>query len=195
MQGPQQIADTNDILLAQAGDRAAFGRLMDAYLPLAYRLSLRWLASADDAKDACQEAFVRVWEHLGAYDVRRPMAAWLTTIVTRICLDRLRRRRRSPFTWFNPDRSTSTEPLQAGPDPQQVAIWSDLASIVVGLMKRLPPTQRVVFALRDLEDLDVDDVAQITGLSISSVKTNLSYARRTIRTILTTEYQQKDMVV
>lgn len=123
------------------------------------------------------------------------MAAWLTTIVTRICLDRLRRRRRSPFTWFNPDRSTSTEPLQAGPDPQQVAIWSDLASIVVGLMKRLPPTQRVVFALRDLEDLDVDDVAQITGLSISSVKTNLSYARRTIRTILTTEYQQKDMVV
>lgn len=195
MHRPEAPISTDDALQAQSGDRAAFGRLMDAHLPMAYRLALRWLGTSDDAKDACQEAFVRAWEHLDRFDVRRPFAAWFTTILTRVCLDRLRRRQRSPFRWFRSDHLTEPEPADSNADPLRDAGWSELFTIVVGLMRRLPPTQRVVFALRDLEDLDVAEVATITGLSDSSVKANLSYARRTIRTILATEYQQKDVNV
>lgn len=192
MHGPGVTTAENDALLAQRGDRAAFGRLMNAHLPLAFRLSARWLSSEDEAKDACQEAFISVWEHLDRYDPDRPFAAWLTTIVTRLCLDRLRRRQRSPFRWFSRDIGPLPEPVEERPDPQKALESRDLAAIVVGLLRRLPPTQRVIFALRDLEDLDVNDVAKATGISASSVKANLSYARRAIRTILANEYHLKD---
>jgi RNA polymerase sigma-70 factor (ECF subfamily) len=193
MHGPLTSNATSDAHLARSGDRAAFGRLMDANLPMAYRLSLRLLGSSDESKDACQEAFVKAWEHLGDFDAARPFAAWLTTIVTRTCLDRLRRRQRSPLQWFGFGRDEVVEPPDVRADPHQTVEWGDLAEIVIGLLRRLPPTQRVVFALRDLEDLDVQDVADVTGISISSVKANLSYARRRIRTILAEEYLVKDV--
>lgn len=195
MHGPLTSTASSDAHLAQSGDRAAFGRLMDAHLPMAFRLSLRFLGSTDDAKDACQEAFVKAWEHLGSFDVARPFAAWLTTIVTRTCLDRLRRRQRTSLHWFGSDRDGVVEPADLRPDPHQTAEWGDLFTIVLGLLKRLPPTQRVVFALRDLEDLDVQDVADAIGISASSVKANLSYARRRIRAILDEEYHVKDVNV
>lgn len=191
MNEPTATALSDDALRARSGDRAAFGRLVDAHLPQAYRLSLRYLTSADDAKDASQEAFVRAWEHIDRFDTTRPFGAWLTTIVTRICLDRLRGRERSPFRWFRSERVSFVEPPDPGPDPHEGAEWSDLASIVLGLIGRLPPTQRVVFALRDLEDLELEEVAECTGISASSVKANLSYARRTIRAILANEYHVK----
>lgn len=192
MYGPATSTATDDAHLAQSGDRTAFGRLMDAHLPMAYRLSVRWLGSTDEAKDASQEAFVKAWEHLGSFDAKRPFAAWLTTIVTRTCLDRLRRRQRSPFRWLGSERDTVADPVDVRPDPHHAVEWDDLSTIVLGLLKRLPPTQRVVFALRDLEDLDVQEVANAMGISVSSVKANLSYARRRIRTILDEEYHVKD---
>ncbi len=193
MDGRTISTASNDAQLAQAGDRAAFGRLMDAHLPLAYRLSIRWLGSPDDAKDACQEAFVKAWEHLESFDAERSFAAWLTTIVTRTCLDRLRRHRRSPVHWFGLGRDGVSEQADVRPDPHRTVEWSDLSTIVLGLLKRLPPTQRVVFALRDLEDLGVQDVADATGIPVSSVKANLSIARGRIRSILAEEYDVKDL--
>lgn len=193
MHGPLTSSATDDVYRAMSGDRAAFGRLMDVHLPPAYRLSVRLLGSTEDAKDACQEAFVKAWEHLGSFDAERPFAAWLTTIVTRTCLDRLRRRQRSPFDWSGWNRDGIAEPADDRADPHRVVERGDLSAIVLGLLHRLPPTQRVVFALRDLEDLDVQEVADATGISASSVKANLSYARRKLRMILAEEYDMKDM--
>jgi RNA polymerase sigma-70 factor (ECF subfamily) len=193
MDGRTTSTSVNDARLAQSGDRAAFGRLMDAHLPLAYRLSVRFLGSTEDAKDACQEAFVKAWEHLERFDTGRSFAAWLTTIVTRTCLDRLRRRQRSPLSWLGLGPVEVVDPVDARPDPHQTVEWGDLSTIVLGLLNRLPPTQRLVFALRDLEDLDVQDVANAMGISSSSVKANLSYARGRIRRILAEEFDMKDV--
>jgi DNA-directed RNA polymerase specialized sigma24 family protein len=59
-------------------------------------------------------------------------------------------------------------------------------------LRRLSPTQRIVFALRDLEAMDVDEVARVAGLTVGSVKTNLSYARRAIRQWLADEYHVEE---
>ena len=195
MHGTTHTTPVDDVRLAQAGDRAAFGRVMDAYLPMAYRISVRWLGSPEEAKDVCQDAWIRVWEGFASFDTERPFGAWLTTIVTRVCLDRLRRRQRAPWRWLGHERTMDLEPISPEPSPQDVATLGDLGAIVVRLLKRLPPTQRIVFALRDLEDLDVPEVVQVTGLSTSSVKTNLSYARRAIRQILADEYRLKEISI
>ena len=184
-----------DIAHARAGDRPAFGRVMDAYLPLAYRIAFKLLGSGDDAQDVCQAAFIRVWEHFPSYEPSRPFAAWLTSIVTRLAIDRLRRRRRLSEWFVKEDVGSDHVGSMAsrGPGTAQKVEWADLGAVVVLLAGRLPPTQRVVFALRDLEDLDVDEVSTITGLSSSSVKANLSYARRRIREILIREYRVEEV--
>ncbi len=195
MQGSDHTTPADDVRLAQAGDRAAFGRVMDAFLPMTYRISVRWLGSVDEARDACQDAWLRVWERFESFDSDRPFAAWLTTVVTRICMDRIRRRQRAPWRWPGHDRTADPNPASPEPSPEEVATWGDLGAIVLRLLNRLPPTQRIVFALRDLEDLDVASVAQVTGLSTASVKTNLSYARRAIRQILNDDYRLKDITL
>ena len=184
----------DDIALAQSGDRLAFGRVMDAYLPMAYRVAYRLLGSADDAQDACQDAFLRVWQHFPSYDRTRPFTTWLYAIVTRLSLDRLRRRQRFSV-WFltgekGHERAENSSDRNSG--VVRAAEWKELSALVVRLAGRLPPTQRIVFALRDLEDLDVEEVVEVTGLSRSSVKANLSYARRRIREILVREYRVED---
>ena len=184
-----------DLKQAQEGDRAAFGRVMDECLPMAYRLAYRLLGSSDESQDVCQDAFVRVWEHFSSYDRSRPFQAWLTTIVTRLALDRLRRRQRMTF-WFpksNGGVPALDEVPSGAPGIDRSAEWSDLHALVVSVAGRLPPTQRIVFALRDLEDLDVEEVASVTGLSTSSIKTNLSYARRRIREILINEFRVEEV--
>lgn len=184
-----------DIAQAQEGDRPAFGRVMDAYLPMAYRMAYRLLGSNDEAQDVCQDAFVRVWEHFSSYDRSRPFATWLSTIVTRLAFDRLRSRQRLSFWFLKGDQKHEHIESAAaqGPGIAQRTEWAELNALVIGLVGRLPPTQRIVFALRDLEDLDVEEVAEVTGLSRSSVKANLSYARRRIREILVREYRVEDV--
>lgn len=181
--------------MAQAGDRRAFGRVMDATMPMAYRLAYRTLGTSADAEDICQEAYIRVWEHFPKYDRSRPFEAWLTTIVCRLAIDRLRQRQRSPWWSFRRDGATPTTELAVSPDmgADQKAVWTDLHEVVLGLAGSLPPTQRIVFALRDLEDLDVAEVAAVTGLSMSSVKANLSYARRRIREILIRDFRVEEI--
>lgn len=170
---------------------------MDATMPMAYRLAYRSLGSSADAEDVCQEAFIRVWKHFQSFDASRSFEAWLTTIVSRLAIDRLRSRQRSPWWPFRRDGTSDDTERAVATDlrADQKAVWTDLHKAVVGLAGRLPPTQRIVFALRDLEDLDVEEVSAATGLSASSVKTNLSYARRRIREILIRELEVEEIAI
>lgn len=192
---PRHSGFEEDVASAQSGDRTAFGRVMETTMPMAYRLAYRSLGSSADAEDVCQDAFIRVWEHFQSFDTSRPFEAWLTTIVCRLAIDRLRSRQRSPWWPFRRDGDFDVNEQAVATDigADQKAVWTDLHETVVGIAGRLPPTQRIVFALRDLEDLDVEEVAAVTGLSTSSVKTNLSYARRRIREILMKELHVEEI--
>ena len=183
-----------DVALAQTGDRAAFGRVMDTFLPMSYRLAYRLLGSSEEAQDVCQDAFLRVWEHFPTYDRTRAFTAWLSTIVTRLAYDRLRSRQRYFSRFLGGDSGQHYVKSAAAVEPGIVrsSEWAELNTLIISLAGRLPPTQRIVFALRDLEDLDVMEVAHVTGLSRSSVKANLSYARRRIREILVREFHVED---
>ncbi len=192
---PQHTVLADDVEMAQSGDRSAFGRVMDATMQMAYRLAYRALGTVADAEDVCQEAYIRVWEHFPKYDRSRPFEAWLTTIVSRLAIDRLRQRQRSPWWSFRRDGETHVAETAVSSDlgADQKAVLTDLHDVVVGLAGSLPPTQRIVFVLRDLEDLEVAEVASVTGLSTSSVKANLSYARRRIRETLIRDFRVEEI--
>jgi RNA polymerase sigma-70 factor (ECF subfamily) len=169
----------------RSGDTMAFAALVRDYQACAYALAARLLWREDEAEDVVQEAFVRVWQNIHRYDPSVRFTTWLYRIVTNLCIDHLRARKRRIPNWST---NTDDEPESAGPDPLEQASRGDLLAIIKSLAEQLPSTQRLVFLLRDLQDLSIDEVAQITGLSEASIKTNLHYARRRLRDQLSREY-------
>jgi len=174
----------DDIEKSRMGDTAAFARVFQSSNGFAFRLAFRLLCDEDEAKDVVQESFIRVWRNLDRYDRQQKFTTWLYAIVSNLCLDRLRAKRRwmARFVRENPDNGIDNLPVEAGPDEQYSN--HDLARIIRNLTQMLPPKQRLVFTLRDLEDLSVEEVADVTKMSAGAIKVNLYHARRTIRETL-----------
>jgi RNA polymerase sigma-70 factor, ECF subfamily len=171
------------------GRRDSFAILMNACRSYAFSVAFRLLCDEEDTKDAVQESFIRLWKALDRYDGRAKFTTWFYAIVSNVCLDALRARKRTVgFVSLN-DELDEAHALVEEVRIDVALSNGELARIISSLTDTLPETQRLVFVLRDLEDLTVDEVCEITGLSCGSVKTNLHYARRTIRKILNNKYK------
>jgi RNA polymerase sigma-70 factor, ECF subfamily len=173
---------------SQVRDPAAFEELVRNYQPYAFSLAMKFLCDEAEASDVVQESFLRVWKHIDRYDPNQKFTTWLYKIVSNLCVDRFRsiKRRRSIF--LSRDRDPIMEDLPDERDWATLRSHEQLADIIRTLSNQLTRTQKLVFTLRDLQDLTVDEVVEITGLSIGSVKTNLHYARKAIREKLVRHY-------
>jgi RNA polymerase sigma-70 factor (ECF subfamily) len=181
------IRETQDCIeRARTGSRSAFAELVRSYQQFAYGIAFRLLWDAHEAEDIVQETFVRIWRHLHRWDPEQAFTTWMYVIVTNLCRDRLRERNRRPFLRMESEQMEQFEdPAGIFEAPESV----DLLNIVRRLTERLPLKQRLVFTLRDLQDLSVQEVARIAGISEASVKTNLHLARRKLRALLIQEYR------
>ncbi|MEU1165660.1 sigma-70 family RNA polymerase sigma factor [Streptomyces sp. NPDC005921] len=138
-------------------------------------IAYRMLGSAGDAEDAVQEAWLRL-SRAGGAGVGN-LGAWLTTVVSRICLDMLRARRELPYGEEPPERAVA-----AGDGPEEEAVLADsvgLALLVV--LERLSPAERVAFVLHDLFAVPFERIAAITDRSLPAAKKLASRARHKVR--------------
>jgi RNA polymerase sigma-70 factor (ECF subfamily) len=167
------------IARCRAGEVDAFRQLLERYQQYAYALAFRIVFGDDRAREIVQESFIRVWQNLGRFDSSRKFSTWLYAIVVNLAYDGIRadRRRLGMFSSFSGEEA---EPA-SGSDLQESVSNRDLAERIRRLTAELPPKQRMVFVLRDLQDLSVQEVAETLGMSASSVKANLCYARQQIR--------------
>jgi RNA polymerase sigma-70 factor, ECF subfamily len=178
------MPDPSDLHLiinrSKQGDSGAFAELIRMHQQYAQALAFRLLLDEEEAREATQEAFVRVWQHLPRYNEGVKFTTWLYTIVTNLCLDTLRARKRSRalFVPYPGDELPDPLDLEARHDNEQ------LLNVIRSLSSRLTEAQRLVFTLRDLQDLSVDEVRDITGMSANKIKTHLCNARRGIRTLM-----------
>jgi RNA polymerase sigma-70 factor (ECF subfamily) len=168
------------IARSKQGDVWAFRRLAETHQHYAFTLAFRIVCNADDARDIVQEAFIRVWQNLRSFDPAAKFTTWLYRIVVNLSYDRLKGegRRRRLFTTMSQDSEASAHDTIALDDD---LMNRDLADKIKAVAETLPLKQRMVFVLRDLQDLTVTEVAEILEMSHESVKTNLCYARRHIR--------------
>lgn len=149
---------------------------------------MKFLCDEAEASDVVQEAFLRVWKNIDRYDPNQRFTTWLYKIVANLCVDRFRTLQRNRSIFLSRERDPMMEDLPDERDWATLQFHEHLADIVRTLSKQLSRTQRLVFTLRDLQDLSVEEVVQITGLSVGSVKSNLHYARKSIRDILVRHY-------
>jgi RNA polymerase sigma-70 factor (ECF subfamily) len=173
---------------SQCRDLAAFEQLVRKYQPYAFSLAMKFLCDEAEASDVVQDSFLRVWKNIDRYDPKQKFTTWLYKIVVNLCVDRFRALKRSRSIFLSRDRDLVMEDLPDERDWETMRSHEQLADIIRTLSGRLSPKQRMVFTLRDLQDLTVEEVVEITGLSIGSVKTNLHYARKSIRGVLVQHY-------
>ena len=167
---------TTIIQAAQHGDETAFRKLIERYYHYVHRVTYRVLLNNDAARDAAQETFIKLWRRIGSFNTAMNFTTWLYRITSNTALDAHRaqtRRAQAEHTSATPDRAVDTVERETED--------REFGEIIRTLLQYLPPAQRLIFALRDVEDLSIADVASVTGMSTASIKTNLSFARRKVR--------------
>lgn len=177
------------IIQSRQGNTQAFTQLVEEYQPLVFRLAFRLLCNEDEARDAVQETFIKIWLSLQQYNSKFRFSTWIYKIATNTAYDRLR------------SLQHTTLPLSAGEDSIGLQLVSDediektldnrqLKQLIINLTAELPPAQKIVFTLRDLEELETEEIEIITGLSAAKIKSNLYLARKFIRERIKNQYIQ-----
>jgi RNA polymerase sigma-70 factor, ECF subfamily len=148
------------------------GPTFEAYRPLLFSIAYRMLGSASEADDVLQDAWLRARQDEDA-DVRSPRA-YLTTIVTRLCIDHLRSAERTRMEYPGP---WLPEPV-AEPNQESAELASSLTTAFLLVLERLAPTERAVFLLREVFELDFDEIATAVGKNEANTRQILTRARR-----------------
>lgn len=164
---------------ALAGDRAAFGELVDRYSDQARRVARSVLQDPDDADDAAQDAFLSALAKLAQYDASRPFGPWLMRIVANAATDRRRRRQVRKAETLN-------EGLVAGGRrPDVVAETEALSERLRQALGQLPERRRMAVVLFDVEGYSHAEIGEILGMPEGTVRSEVFHARRKLRTLLT----------
>jgi RNA polymerase sigma-70 factor (ECF subfamily) len=173
------------VAAAKRGDTAAFDELVRRYERRIFRLARNITQNREDAEDVMQEAFLKAYEHLSDFEGNSRFYTWLVRIAVNQGLMKLRKRRPNVLSL---DEELETEddvmPREVedwGPSPEQRYQQSELAGILDEAIHSLEPGFRVVFQLRDIEELSTEDTARVLGLSVPAVKSRLLRARLKLR--------------
>ena len=171
---------------AKKGDVNAYNRLVLHYQQAAYNVACRIMGEPQAAEDATQEAFISAYKALNRFR-GGSFKSWLMRITTNACYDELRRRKRRPqssldqLTQDNESFSFLRSP-GVGPEEQQQIL--ELMQAVEHCLQTLPDDQRITAVLRDVEGYDYKEIAEITRVSLGTVKSRMSRARTKLRECL-----------
>ncbi len=157
------------------GDHAAFRPLVERYQGPLFRLAVRMLGNAEDARDATQDAFVSAYVHLATYDPRRKFFSWIYRILVNDCLNVLRARR--PVETLDPL-------IAGGGDPFDTAEAGEMRGRVRTALLRLNEEQREVIVLRHFAELSYREIADAIEVPEKTVKSRLFAARQRLGELL-----------
>jgi len=160
---------------ARAGGRAAFETVMRQYERQVLGTAMRLLGNMEDAKDASQEVFLRLYRNLGKVEAHQNFQGWLYRVTVNVCYDMGRKRKRSVSMEGVPD------PASAADDPQQSAAGAERQRVLAMGLRTLSSKERAALVLRDLEGLSTEEVARTLGTSEATVRSQISKARVKMR--------------
>lgn len=186
VQSPAAVV-TDDELIASAiaGRAEAFGILVERYDRAVYHLAYRTLHDVEDAKDATQEAFFKAYRALRTFRPGAKFSTWIFTIAYHACCDRLARRKR-----FSGDELPDRADPAAG--PETLAVRGDEAGRLRAAIDALPEKYRTVITLFHVSGKQYEEIAEVLGLPMGTVKTHLFRAKELLRKALADSTPERD---
>lgn len=169
---------------AQSGDNQAFAVLIERHYAGCIKLAFSILRDRCNAEDEAQNASWKAFEHIGQFQKDAKFSTWLTRIVVNQCLMRLRQARRAKFVYIDDHTQEDARPfdLRSLSDSPETDLGnSEVAKVLQGEIRRIPPLLRDVFVMRDVEQRPMQEVADKLCISIPAAKSRLLRARTELR--------------
>jgi RNA polymerase sigma factor (sigma-70 family) len=194
----EETRDAELVALARSGSKEAFGRLVERYQPMAHHVALGMVANEDIARELAQEAVLQAYLSLDHLRDEAAFRSWLYGIVLNVCRSYIRDQKTIFF---------SLESLAGGlqfsaipfsgpvPDPQETAEERELHRLVVDAVNALSPKNRTVVLMFYYDQLSLQEIAAILGVSVVAVKGRLHKARRQLGEQLSALYSELDLAV
>ena len=140
-----------------------------------YRLAKRLLVSSDEAEDATQELYFKLWKNKGKIEKYDNVEAYAMMMTKNYCLDQLKSKRASNLTLVHSNYQDENATLQSDVE------YRDGANIIKRMMNDLPEKQRMIVQLRDVENYEYHEIAEIMGMEPTAIRVALSRARKALR--------------
>lgn len=174
---PGRMTSTDEELVARSirGDADSFNQLVLRWERPIYALAYRTLGREEEARDICQETFLRAFRALPAFRGQAKFSSWLYRIALNLCRDWMRRERRAPM--MQPPEDTDLMELAAAAEPSEsiedLVARHDMTRLVERAMAQLPEEQRTAIVLKEYHGLTFQEIADLVGCPLSTVKTRL----------------------
>ncbi|MDQ7052259.1 MAG: sigma-70 family RNA polymerase sigma factor [candidate division KSB1 bacterium] len=178
------------------GDRSAFRELVEHFQGKVYNLALKILWNKEDAEDVLQETFLKVVDKIGTFREESDIGTWIYRIATNAALMKLRERQRQRglIAELTDVENQEIQPSRLAPEvtnPFDDLLKKESREILQTAIENLPDIYRVVFILKDVENLSTDEIASILDLSHEAIYSRLKRARMRLREAVLTAYKEK----
>ena len=185
-----ELDDSGVVASQLTGNDRAFAVLVGRYQKRLLNFIYRIIGDRERAEDLVQEVFIRVHRHLHRFDQSKKFSTWIYTIASNLAKNELRNRSRNPLvlfqtikkTWEADDRPIQFEDSRNKPD--DLFRKRHLRELVAWSVEQLPRHHRVVFVLRELEGKTYEEIAEITGCNLGTVKSRLNRARNRFASVI-----------
>jgi RNA polymerase sigma-70 factor (ECF subfamily) len=183
---PAAFAGQDALLIKdfQGGDRAAFDKLVLRHKDKLFNLCYSFLGDYEEANDSSQEAFIKAYQGLKKFRFESSFSTWLYRIAVNTCTNKVKslanRQKKMTSSLDNPggmDEKRSLEIRDDAPTPLMELEEKERQALIRRAVDRLPPEHKAVITLRDIEGLSYEEIAEITGSNLGTVKSRLSRAR------------------
>jgi RNA polymerase sigma-70 factor (ECF subfamily) len=183
----KELSDDVLILKTSAGDRAAFGELMDRHSSAIYNFLNRILNDPAASEDLCQDVFLSVYKSASRWRPRAKVKTWIFRIARNAALNELNTARRKfdtknkpAFNVNNCSSSVETFP-SSGPDPEAALLKSEQTVMVSAALEKLPENQRTAIMLKRFEDFSYKEIAEVMQTTVSAVESLIFRARQNLK--------------
>ncbi|WP_428275911.1 sigma-70 family RNA polymerase sigma factor [Candidatus Palauibacter sp.] len=186
----KRLEDAELVTQYLGGQRFAFNEIAERYQDRLLNFIYRTIGDRDRAEDLVQETFVRVYRHLHRFDPARKFSTWIYTIASNLAKNELRNRARNPLVLFHSLRKSweaDHRPLEfedTAYRPDDLFRKRRVREQVEAAVAELPEHHRVVFVLRELEGKSYEEISEITGVTLGTVKSRLNRARNRFACII-----------
>ena len=177
-----EISNSELVRKSQLGDKAAFEQLVIRHQDLVFSLAYKLTGNREMANDVAQEAFIRAWKAIEKFRGDSTFSTWIYRITVNTAWT-LRKKAKKHIT-LNIDDTYEPIVIDEKKDPELVAINSDLSSVLINALDKIPIEQRIIVELKNIEGRSHKEIADYLGISVTAAKVRLHRAHQKLRQIL-----------
>jgi RNA polymerase sigma factor (sigma-70 family) len=183
----------DELLIGQilSGDKKSYETLMRKYNLRLFRVGKAILWKDEDVEDAMQETYIKAYEQLSRFEGRSAIGTWLTRILINECLMKKRKTRQETDEDYEGKLNQIPDEMS---NPEKKVVNKELKTLLENAIASLPEKYRLVFVMREIENMSVAETTQVLDITGNNVKARLSRAKEMLRNTLMTQYPVQELL-